>query len=83
MTKKELLCMVAEAYPGEFPESREQALEHEVGDTLADFIYLELDETLEEDEDGNVDLAEAERLMQVAQSDVRAVLLAIQKEVYI
>lgn len=33
-----------------FPDSREQAKKHKIGDTLMDFIYLELHETLEDDD---------------------------------
>jgi hypothetical protein len=77
MTKKQLLKHVAKAYPGVFPVDREQALEHDQGDTLADFIYLELDETLTDA--GNIDLDEAERVMFRAREDVNAVLDCVQK----
>jgi hypothetical protein len=76
MTKGEIIQVAREAYPGAFPANREHALEHEIGDTLGDFIFLELDECLT-DEDDETNLGEAIRLMEVARSDVQAVLNAL------
>jgi hypothetical protein len=73
MTKKDLFKLVAKAYPCEFPASRAQALRHEVGDTLGDFVYIELDDT----QHNVVDFDEAERVIQTAIDDLQAVLNAI------
>lgn len=73
MIKKDLMTLVAGAYPGAFPATRAQARRHVVGDTLADFVYLELDETQSE----TVDFDEAERVLQRAIDDLEQVIDAV------
>lgn len=74
MTKKQLLKAIGKAYPGDFPTYREQALGHDNGDPLADFIYLEIDETQDDDQ---VDLNDAERIIRTAMDDLAKVLACI------
>lgn len=75
MTKKKFMAMVSDAYGDPFPVDREQALENDIGDGLATFLYLELDENLD---DKRVDLDEAEVLINRALTDLERVLQRIQ-----
>ena len=65
---------IGEAYdPDVFPTSRKQALKHEVGDLLADFIRVEIEEVIE-GEETRVDIVEsAHRAMDRAITQLEAV----------
>jgi hypothetical protein len=76
MTKAEFLERIGDAYPGSFPADREQALEHSLGDTLADFIFLELDENLSDDV---VNLIDALHVINGVKNDVNAVVREIER----
>jgi len=77
MTRNELLEKVGEVYPGEWPLNVKQARKHEIGDGLADFLFLELWETCEDDAD-NVDFNHVLQTLRVVLDDVKEVVTFVE-----
>ena len=80
-TKSKILKATRKAYGDgwEIPKTREEALSREPGDTLAKFIFLELDEALDDDTDPETMRNAAIGLLEVAQNDIESVISAISK----
>ena len=75
--KRLVLNKVAAAYIqdlGVFPLSYAQAKRHEVGDSLADFIRIELEEGVDWTKDPGTILEEAIKRMETARSDIESVI---------
>jgi len=77
---------VAEGYGEPFPVDRDQAVAHENGDGLADFIRLELEETIGWDEsviDAKKAVEEVKDIalhqMERAKEDIERVIVAIEE----
>ena len=79
MKKSQLMQGVGAAYPGDFPRTLKQARAHVMGDTLADFIYMELFENLPSDI-GSEEIKEAVRSMRMALRDIQAVLVYLESK---
>jgi len=77
MTYDELIRVASAAYPENLIQ-RYQAGEEDAGDTLAEFIGLELEGTFDEEASSEVQLAEAIRVLEVASRDLRKVIGALE-----
>jgi tetrahydromethanopterin S-methyltransferase subunit A len=74
VTEKQLIELVKLAYGEDMPDTYEQARKHDSGDSLADFIIIELHEGTEGEKDK---VAEAIRVMRTAKMEIDAVLMAL------
>ena len=83
MTLNQLVCRAASAYPDAFvlsywdPEKEEPKPNPGGGDTLAEFVALELYESFDHDADDDDQLATAVKVMQSAADDLQAVAHAL------
>lgn len=76
--KDKLLNAIASAWPTEvFPVSYEKAREHDSGDTLADFIRIELEEAVDWDEDNDTIIRTATSVLERALEDIWTAIDAV------
>ena len=75
----QIIDAARQGYGESFPEDLDQARRHETGDSLADFIMLELYEGLDGDHyESKIDAVNrAISLMETAQDDIQRVINAI------
>ena len=83
MTLNQLVCRAASAYPDAYvleywnAETQEPKENPLGGDTLAQFIAIELADTFDEEADDDKQIAEAVRVMQSAADDLNSVARAL------
>lgn len=86
MKLTELIAIAHNAYPlgltMSFNPQTGQPTPFQAGDTLADFIVLELAETFDPDEFTENQLGEALRVIEAAESDLACVSRALRKAYY-